>query len=161
VSVTKQLKMKYVFLFTVLFITNLAKAQRFDLGDQLTPSSSKFKLIGTSSATGVHSYRYIYPISEYMFGRKIGDIVIGLKNGVIVTTIYNLIPDAGDIGVPSQIISLIQSALPYPLALINEVYGINIDNTSISISRTKNAMTFGKDRIMYFSSVKRSLLLNN
>jgi len=161
VSITKQLKMKYAFLFTVLFITNLANAQRFDLGDQLTPSSSKFKSIGISSATGVHSYRYIYPISENMFGRKIGDIVVGLKNGVVVTTIYNLVPLAGDIGVPAPIISLIQSALPYPLALINEVYGINIDNTSISISRTKNAMTFGKDRIMYFSSVKRSLLLNN
>lgn len=153
--------MKYALLITALLIGNLVNAQRFDLGDQLTPSLSKFKLIGISSATGVHTYRYIQPISESMFGRKIGDIVIGLKNGVLVTTIYNLIPKAGDIGVPNSIVDLIQSSLPFPLSSIEGGYAINIDNTSISISRSNNSMTFGKDRIMYFSSVKRSLLLNN
>jgi len=153
--------MKYALLITALLIANLVNAQRFDLGDQLTPISSKFKLIGISSATGVHTYRYIQPISESMFGRKIGDIIIGLKNGVVVTTIYNLIPKPGDIGVPNSIVDLIQSSLPFPLSSIEDGYGINIDNNSISISRSNNSMTFGKDRIMYFSSVKRSLLINN
>jgi hypothetical protein len=153
--------MKYALLITGLFIVNLVNVQRFDLGDQITPSSRKFKLIGISSATGVNTYRYIQPISESMFERKISDIVIGLKNGVIVTTIYNLTPKAGDIGVPNSIVDLIQSSLPFPLSSIKDGYGINIDNTSISISRSNNSMTFSKDRIMYFSSVKRSLLLNN
>lgn len=153
--------MKYAFLITALFITNLVNAQRFDLGDPLTPRSSEFKLLGISSTTGVSSYRYIRPISDEVFGRKIGEIVIGIKKGQIVTTVYNLIPNAGDIGVPTSIIDLIQSSLPYPLASFGEGYGINIDNTSISISRSKNALTSWKDRIMYFSSVKRSLLINN
>ena len=153
--------MKNAFLILALLIANLVNAQRFDLGDKLNPSSNKFKLIGISSATGVRTYRYIQPISESMFGRKIGDIVIGLKNGVVVTTIYNLIPKTGDNGVPASIVELIQSALPFPLSSMEDGYGINIDNTSISISRSNNSMTFGKDRIMYFSSVKRSLLLNN
>jgi hypothetical protein len=78
----------------------------------------------------------------------------------VVTTVYNLIPLKGDVGVPSSIIDLIQSALPYPLGLVGDVYGVNIDNESISISRSKNAITFYKDRIMYFSSVKKSLLNN-
>jgi hypothetical protein len=153
--------MKYYLFFAMLFMVNLAKAQRFDLGDQLTPRTSEFKLIGISSATGVSTYKYIKPISDLMFDRKIDEIVIGIKNGRIVTTIYNLIPKSGDVGVPSSIVDLIQSNLPYPLSRIGDGYGINIDNTSISITRSKNTLTSWKDRIMFFSSVKRSLLLNN
>lgn len=152
---------QYLFIICLLVLTNFTNAQRYDLGDAFSPSTSEFKLIGISSATGVSSYKYIRPISDYMFGRKIGDIIVGVKNGRIVTTVYNMIPVKGDIGVPQTIINLIQSNLPYPLSPIGEAYGINIDNTSISISRSSNSLTFGKDRIMYFSSVKRSLLLNN
>ena len=152
---------QYLFIISLLLLTNFAKAQRYDLGDHLSPSTSEFKLIGISSATGVSSYQYIRPITDNMFGRKVGDIIVGIKNGRIVTTVYNMIPIKGDFGIPQTIINLIQSNLPYPLALIGDAYGINIDNTSISISRSSNSLTFGKDRIMYFSSVKRSLLLNN
>lgn len=145
----------------MLCLSGILKAQRFDLGDQLTPKSSEFKLLGISSTTGVRTYKYIKPISDKMFDREIDEIVVGIKNGVIVTTIYNLIPKYSDSGVPSSIIDLIQSNLPYPLSRIGEGYGINIDNTSISITRSKNTLTSWKDRIMFFSSVKRSLLINN
>ena len=149
----------YLFIIALLF-TNFVNAQRYDLGDSFYPNSREFKLIGISSATGVKSYKYIRPITDYMFGRKIGDIIIGEKNGRVVTTVYNLIPIKGDVGVPQSIVNVIQSALPYPLALIDDAYGVNIDNETISLSRSKNAITFYKDRIMYFSSVKRSLLNN-
>lgn len=155
------MNMKYYMIIAALLITNVLKAQRFDLGDQLTPKSSDFKLIGISSSTGVSTYRYIKPITDQMFERKIGEIVVGIKNGRIVTTIYNLVPRPGDDGVPQSIIDLIQSNLPYPLSRIGEGYGINIDNTSISITRSNNTLTSWKDRIMFFSSVKRSLLINN
>lgn len=138
----------------------LTNAQRYDLGDSFYPNSREFKLIGISSQTGVKTYKYIRPITDYMFGRKIGDIIIGEKYCRVVTTVYNLIPRKGDVGVPKSIVNLIQAALPYPLALVGDVYGVNIDNESISLSRSKNAMTFYKDRIMYFSSVKKSLLNN-
>ena len=150
----------YLLIITCLLLTNILFAQRYDLGDQLSPSTKQFKLIGISSATGVKSYKYISPITDNFFGRKIGDIIVGIKNGRIVTTIYNMVPLSGDVDVPQSIINLIQSNFPYPLALVGDAYAINIDNTSISISRSKNSLTFGKDRIMYFSSVKRSLLLN-
>ena len=148
-------------LILLISATQLVNAQRYDLGDPISPSSRYFKLIGISSETGVSSYKYIQPISNYMFGRRIGDIIVGVKDGHVATTVYSLIPERDDIGVPATIIELIQGALPYPLAYRNGVYGLNIDNTSISISRSNNALTFNKDRIMYFSSVKRSLLLNN
>jgi hypothetical protein len=149
----------YLFIITLLF-SNLLNAQRYDIGDSFYPNSSEFKLIGISSATGVKSYKFIRPITDYMFGRKIGDIIIGEKYGRVVTTVYNLIPLKGDVGVPQSIVNLIQSALPFPFAIVGDAYGVNIDNETISLSRSKNALTFYKDRIMYFSSVKRSLLNN-
>lgn len=149
----------YLFIIAVLF-TSFVNAQRYDLGDSFYANSSEFKLIGISSATGVKTYKYIRQITDYMFGRKIGDIIIGEKYGRVVTTVYNLIPLKGDVGVPQSIVNLIQSALPFPLAIVGDAYGVNIDNESISLSRSKNAMTFYKDRIMYFSSVKKSLLNN-
>jgi hypothetical protein len=152
--------MKHYLFIIALLLTNFVNAQRYDLGDSFYPNSSDFKLIGISSQTGVKTYKYIHPINDYMFGRKIGDIIIGEKYGRVVTTVYNLIPLKGDEGVPQSIVNLIQAALPYPLALVGDVYGVNIDNESISLSRSKNAMTFYKDRIMYFSSVKKSLLNN-
>lgn len=149
----------YLFIIALLF-TNFVNAQRYDLGDNFSPNSREFKLIGISSATGVKTYKYIRPITDYMFGRKIGDIIIGEKYGRVVTTVYNLIPLKGDVGVPQSIVNLVQSALPFPLALVGDVYGVNIDNESISLSRSKNAMTFYNDRIMYFSSIKKRLLNN-
>jgi hypothetical protein len=153
--------MKHYILIAAILFANLVNAQRFDLGDPLTPTSSEFKLIGISSATGVSTYKYILPITDNMFDRKIGDIIVGVKSGHIATTIYNLIPKSEDVGVPQSIVDLIQSNLPFPFKKIGDTYGMNIDNTTITISRSKNTLTFGKDRIMYFSSVKRSLLLNN
>lgn len=149
----------FLLVISLSFLTNL-KAQKYSLGDELTPVSSEFKLIGISSKTGVHSYKYIKPLYERMFERAIGEITIGVKEGHIVSTLYNLIPETDDIGVPSSIIETIQRGVPFPLTLVDGTYGINIDKESISISRAKNAMTYGKDRIMFYSTIKYSLLLN-
>jgi len=134
-------------------------SQKFYLGDRLTPKSSQFQLLGISSSTGVHTYKYIGTITDsYFYNRKVGEIIVGLKKGIIVTTIYNLIPEKGDVGVPQSTLDLVQSALPFSLTYRNGVYGANIDNMSISLSRTTNAITFNKDRIMFMTSVKNSLL---
>ena len=70
-------------------------------------------------------------------------------------TIYDLIPRKDDIGVPADIINLIQSNIPFPFKEVNGVYGLNIDNESISIARVKNEMTFNQDRIMILNSIKK------
>jgi hypothetical protein len=146
--------------FALLLLVSVQSfSQKFYLGDRLAPKSSQFKLIGISSTTGVYTYKYIGVITDkYFYNRRVGEIIVGFKKGIVVTTIYNLIPEKGDVGVPQSTLDLVQSALPFPLAYVNGVYGANIDNMSISLSRTTNAITFNKDRIMFMTSVKNSLL---
>jgi hypothetical protein len=151
--------MKNSVLLLLLLVSFQSFSQKYYLGEQLIPSSLDFKSIGASSSTGVSNYKYIGAITDtYFYNRRVGDIIVGVKNGVIVTTVYNLIPKPGDIGVPQSILDLVQSGLPFPLAKRNGFYGVNIDNTSITLSRSNNAMTFNKDRIMLLTTVKSSLL---
>ena len=147
-------------IFALLLLVSVQSfSQKFYLGDRLAPKSSQFKLIGISSTTGVYTYKYIGFITDkYFYNRRVGEIIVGFKKGIVVTTIYNLIPEKGDVGVPQSTLDLVQSALPFPLAYVNGVYGANIDNMSVSLSRTTNAITFNKDRIMFMTSVKNSLL---
>ena len=153
------MKSKTIILALLLLVSVSSFSQKFFLGDRLTPKATHFKLLGISSATGVHTYKYIGAIKNtYYYNRKIGEIIVGFKNGIIVTTIYNLIPEPGDEGVPQSTLDLVQSAIPFPLAYRNGLYGANIDNTSITLSRSNNELTFHKDRIMFFTSVKNSLL---
>ncbi|HQX04553.1 MAG TPA: hypothetical protein PKZ44_10600 [Flavobacterium sp.] len=142
-----------------LFVSFSSFAQRFYLGDRLNAATHDFKLMGISSSTGVSAYQFIGLKTEpYLYGRKIGDIIVGIKNGIIVTTVYSLIPEKGDIGVPKSTLDLFQSAISQQLIYRNGIYGANIDNINVTLSRSTNEMTFNKDRIMFFTSYKNSLL---
>ncbi len=153
------MKTRTFFLFLFLVVSVSSFSQKYNLGDRLSPGSNNFELLGISSATNVSTYKYIGLITDkYFFNRRIGEIIVGIKNGIIVTTIYNLIPENGDVGVPNSILDLLKSNLPFQLAYIDGVYGANIDDMTITISRTNNALTFHKDRIMFMTSVKNSLL---
>jgi hypothetical protein len=153
------MKSKTIILALFLLVSASSFSQKFFLGDRLTPKSTQFKLLGISSATGVSTYKYIGAITDtHFYNRRVGEIIVGFKKGIVVTTIYNLIPEKGDVGVPQSTIDLVQSGLPYPLAYRNGLYGVNIDNTSFTLSRSNNELTFYKDRIMFFTSVKNSLL---
>ena len=149
-----------ILLVIILLSFGLAKsiAQKFFLGESISINSNEFKLLGISSKTGVANYRYTKPIYDKMFEREIGDIIIGVKDGHVASTIYNLVPLPNDVGVPKSIIDLIQANLPYPMKNINGTWGINIDNNTMSFMRINNAITFGKDRIVFNSSVRFSLL---
>ena len=150
---------KIILIISLLIFSLSSFGQKYYLGDDLNPTTDKFKLLGISSQTNVYSYQYIGTFfDKYFYGRQIGDIIVGIKNGKIVTTIYNLIPEKDDVGVPSEIIELIQKTLPFPLAYRNGIWGVNIDNETIAISRTISTLTFNKDRIMFYSSVKNSIL---
>lgn len=149
---------KIFLVITLSFGFNQSIAQKFFLGESIFISSNEFKLLGISSKTGVANYRYTKPIYDKMFEREIGDIIIGVKDGHIASTIYNLVPLPTDTGVPNSIIDLIQANLPYPMKNINGTWGINIDNNTLSFMRANNAITFGKDRIVFNSSVRFSLL---
>jgi hypothetical protein len=153
------MKIKYLTLFIFLFFGLNGFAQKFYLGDKLYPNAKEYKLLGISSQTKVATYKYLGIITDkFFYNRKIGEIIIGVKNNTIVTTIYNLIPEPNDVGVPRTMLDLIESNLPFPLTYKDGIYGVSIDNTNITVSRTKNALTFHKDRIMFFTSVRNSLL---
>lgn len=153
------MKSKTIILALFLLASVHTYSQKFYLGDRLTPKSTQFKLLGSSSITGVSAYKYIGAITDkYFFNRRVGEIIVGFKNGIIVTTIYNLIPENGDVGVPESTLDLVQSIIPFPLAYVNGAYGANIDNMSITLSRSNNAITFNKDRIMFYTSVQNNLL---
>lgn len=153
------MKNSKIILLLLLLVTFQVFSQKFYLGDSLIPNSTDFKLLGISKATGVQTYQYIGALTDkYFFDRRVGEIIVGIKNGIIVTTIYNLIPKKGDIGIPKSTLDLVQNTIPFPLAYRKGVYGANIDNMSISLSRKNNAITFYKDRIMFFLSIKNSLL---
>lgn len=131
-----------LFSIFLLILSTYGYGQNYSLGEALNPSKSEFELIGISSKTGVSAYRYKKRVSERFYGRVLGDIIIGIKDGHIAQTIYLMISEDGDIGVPKEIINLIQSVLPFPLSYLNGRYGVNIDNYSIFLIRTNNAITF-------------------
>lgn len=151
--------MKTLIVIIVAMMTTVTlAAQRYDLGDQLAPSQSDFEYLGTSSKTGVSTYRYKKPKTQDFFDRKIDEIIVGVRRGVIVSTVYTLIPEKTDVGVPKEILAKVQSVLPYPLAERNGIYGVNIDNESISIARVRNELTSQRDRILFVNSIKQSVL---
>jgi len=153
------MKNKYLTLFLLILFNISGYSQKFYLGDKLYPNGKEYKLLGISSQTKVATYKYLGVITDkFFYNRKVGEIIIGVKNNTIVTTIYNLIPEPNDVGVPRTMLDLIESNLPFPLTYKDGIYGVSIDNTNITVSRTKNALTFHKDRIMFFSSVRNSLL---
>jgi hypothetical protein len=154
------MKSKTIIIVLLLLVSVNSFSQKFYLGDRLTLKATKFKLLGISSTTGVHTYKYVGAITDkYFFNRRVSEIIVGFKNGIIVTTIYNLIPENDDVGVPQSTLDLVQNSIDYPLAFRNGIYGVNIDNTSVTLSRSNNELTFHKDRIMFFISVKNSLLI--
>ena len=155
--------MKNNILLTLLFclFSFIGYSQKFYIGDKIYPTANKFKLLGISSQTKFSSYKYIGPITDkYHYNRKVGEIIVGVKDNCIVTTIYNLIPDPKDIGVPTSILDLMERTLDFPLTYLDGMYAVSIDNVNISISRSKNQLTFNNDRIMIYTSVKNSILKN-
>ena len=101
------MKNKIIILALLLLVSVNSFSQKFYLGDRLTPKSTQFKLLGISSSTGVHTYKYIGAITDtYFYNRRVGEIIVGLKKGIVVTTIYNLIPEKGDVDVPQSTLDL-------------------------------------------------------
>lgn len=155
--------MKKTILLVILFFACITdvNAQKFYIGNYLTPTANEFELMGISSKTGVYAYKYKKEIYDTFFSRKIAEIIVGIKNERIVQTIYLLIPERTDVRVPKEVMNEIQKKFPFPFKEINGNYGMNIDNETISIARVTNAISSWKDRIMFMNSVKQSILETN
>ena len=145
-------------IFVMVCFTYILFAQRFNLGESLNPNSTDFEFIGVTSSTGVSNYRYKKQATDLFFDRRIGDIVVGVRDGKITLTIYNLIPKPGDVGVPQELLKLVQQNIPFPFKEFDGAYGLHIDNETITILRACNPITFNKDRIMFMNTIKHSIL---
>ena len=74
------MKTKSIILALLLLVSVTSFSQKFFLGDRLTPKANQFKLLGISSATGVHTYKYIGAITDtYFYDRRVGEIIVGFK----------------------------------------------------------------------------------
>lgn len=150
--------MKLILLVAITLMSFNSYSQKYVVGDALSPNSSELELFSTSSI-GIKSYRYKKHINNRIDGRVVGDIVVGIKDGLVVRTIYLIIPQNGDLGVPKDILNKVQEGLPFPLGYHNGTYGANIDNFTIMLSRDNSAITFNKDRIIYMMSIKTESLI--
>lgn len=151
-----------VILFAFFVLVSLHTfSQNFKFMGKLNPTKSNFELLGISKATGVASYKYIGPktLENYLYLR-VADVIVGLKNGVIVTIIYNLYPEKNEDGIPKSSIELMKEAFStLTFRFQKGMYIANTKNESIALSRTNNSLTFHKDRIMFMISTKHSLLI--
>lgn len=153
------MKTKSIIALLVMLISINGFSQRFELFDKLIPAKNKFKLIGISSETMVHTYKYIGVITDNnMFERKVDGIIVGLKNNVVVTVVYNLVPEKYDDGIPQETVDLLQNTLEFPLSKLSDYYAVKIDNDNITLSRVNSVLTDRKDRIMFFKSVQHRFL---
>jgi hypothetical protein len=152
--------MKCYFLIIFSLVSIIGKSQKFKLSETSPINSSQFELIDISNKTGVKNYKYIGIIKENLFGRKVESIDIGIKYDIIVSTLYRLIPTETDVNMPSEIVKQVETDWGYKLGYSNGTYGLNIDDKTYLLSRMKNKITFDKDRIVLYSTIKRELLLN-
>jgi hypothetical protein len=148
------MKVRTVIFALFLCISIKSFSQWYYIGRPFNPDTEEFELIAFSDETGLDTFKYIGPqINEKMFNRKIDDIVIGVREGIIIMVFYNLIPEKGDIGVPEATLELVQRDLPYPLINTNGNYEVSINHATIQLFRAKNPVTFYKDRIIFLTKL--------
>lgn len=155
--------MRYqIFFFTqLLIISTQTFAQKFELGTRVQPNTQLFTQLDYSPSMKVHTYKYVGEIAnKYLFDRRVGEIIIGVKNGVVVTLIFNLIPNKGEHKVSKSTLKLIKDKWKVGLHPIpHDKYVMTTCNKQVSLELTNNEMTFGQARIVYYTTIKYSILM--
>jgi hypothetical protein len=155
------MKNNILHLFLIILFSNYAFCQQFLIGAKVQIKSQHFKLLDYSPSMKVHTYQYIGPLTNnYLFQRRVGEVLVGVKNGVVVTLIYNLIPCKDEPRVPKSALKLIEKKWKIPLNLIaHNNWVLATGNKLVSLSLTNNKMTFDKARLVYFTTIKYSILM--
>lgn len=151
--------------FLVLIITILCSissfSQKWEIGDKINPSPSIFKHLDYAPSMRVHTYQYVGKLTDkYLFHRRVGEILVGVKNGVVVTLIYNLIPNKGEHKISQSTLKLIKNKWNVALRPIpHDVYVMTTGNKLVSLELINNEMTFDQARIVYYTTIKYSILM--
>ena len=153
--------MKNNILYFILFLlfSTYSLGQEFQIGDRLNPKSKQFKLLDYSPSMKVHTYLYVDKIKEkYLFDRRVGEILIGVKNGVVVTTIYNLKLNIDEHRIEKSTLKRVNEAIGKELLFVpHNSYAITKGNTFVSLKICNTPLTFDQPRLVYLTTIKYSI----
>lgn len=147
--------------FLILLFSTYTFSQQFNIGDKVQIKSQNFKLLDYSPSMKVHTYQYIGPLTNnYMFQRRVGEVLVGVKNGVVVTTIYNLKLNVDEHRITNSTLKRVNKAIGKKLLFISHnSFAVTKGNRFMSLKICNTPLTFGQPRIVYLSSVKYSILM--
>jgi hypothetical protein len=136
-------------------------SQQFHIGERISAKSRDFKLLDYSPSMKVYTYKYVGKLEiKYLFDRKVAEIIIGVKNGVVVTTIYNLKLNTNEHRIEKSTLKRVNKAIGKELLFVpHNSFAITKGNTFVSLKICNTPLTFGQPRIVYLTSVKYSILL--
>jgi hypothetical protein len=154
--------MKNIFFYmAVLLFSTSIYSQQFQIGERITVNSKEFKLLDYSPSMKVYTYQYVAKLKDkYLFDRKVGEILIGLKNGVVVTTIYNLKLNNDEHRIEKSTLKKVNKAVGKELLFVpHDSYAITTGNTFVSLRICNTTLTFDQPRMVYLTTIKYSILM--
>jgi hypothetical protein len=149
-----------VFLVVLLFTASIY-SQQFLIGDKVSPKSKEFKLLDYSPSMKVYTYQYVGKIKEkYLFDRRVGEILIGIKNGVVVTTIYNFKLINGEHRIENSTLKSVNKAVGKELLFVpHNSFAITKGNIFVLLKICNTPLTFDQPRMVYLTTIKYSILM--
>lgn len=155
------MKNNLLHLFFILLFSTYAFSQQFQIGDKVQIKSQHFKFLDFSPSMKVHTYQYIGPlINIFMFQRRVGEVLVGVKNGVVVTTIYNLKLNIDEHRIEKPTLKRVNKAIGKELLFISHnSFAVTKENKFISLKICNTPLTFDQPRIVYLTSIKYSILM--
>jgi hypothetical protein len=148
------------FILFLLFST-YSFGQQFQIGGRVDPKSKQFKLLDYSPSMKVYTYQYVGKIKDkYLFDRRVGEILIGVKNGVVVTTIYNLKLNTDEQRIEKSTLKRVNKAIGKELLFVpHNSFAITKGNTFVSLKICNTPLTFDQPRMVYLTTIKYSILM--
>lgn len=154
--------MKNNILYSILFLlfSTYSFGQQFQIGDRVNPKSKQFKLLDYSPSMKVHTYQYVGKMKDkYLFDRRLGEIIIGVKKGVVVTTIYNLKLNTDEYRIEKSTLKRVNKVVGKELLFLpHNSLAITKGNTFVSLKICNTPLTFDQPRLVYLTTIKYSIL---
>lgn len=155
------MKNNILYLFLVVLFSTYSFGQQFQIGDRVDPKSKQFRLLDYSPSMKVYTYQYVDKIKDkYLFDRRVGEILIGVKNGVVVTTIYNLKLNTDEHRIEKSTLKRVNKAIGKELLFVpHNSFAITKGNTFVSLKICNTTLTFDQPRMVYLTTIKYSILM--
>jgi hypothetical protein len=154
------MKNNYLLLVVLLFSVSIY-GQQFKIGDRVVVKSKDLKLLDYSPSMKVFTYQFVGKLKEnYMFDRRVGEILIGVKNGVVVTTIYNLKLNTDEHRIEKSTLKRVNKVIGKELLFVpHNSFAITKGNTFVSLKICNTPLTFDQPRMVYLTTIKYSILM--